>query len=151
MRSPDLRTLRQVLREAIAAQGRSNRKLEEDLGIGHGNIEKLLSGRAEIKVRHLAVLAELLDVPPADFLALGLPEATARARRRLTDWIAPEQRRAGGQAPQRKTEGSASQAVVQVSTEQLAELVREAVRVELAKHGVGAAVAPAGGGSARRD
>src|SRR5688572_8856274 len=106
MRSTDLRTLRQVLREAIRVQGRSNRKLEEELGIGHGNIEKLLTGRAEIKVRHLLVLADLLDVPPGDFLACGCPEATAKARRRLTDWIAPERGREEGPA--------ASQATVQV-------------------------------------
>jgi transcriptional regulator with XRE-family HTH domain len=98
--------LRQVLREAIGAQGRSNRKLEEDRGIGHGNVEKLLSGRAEVKVRHLAVLAELLDVPPGDFLALGLPEATAKAKRRLMDLIAPER---GADGP------AANQSVGQVS------------------------------------
>jgi len=121
----NLGTLRQVLREAVRAQGRSNRQLEEHLGIGHGNIEKLLSGRAEVKVRHLLVLAELLDVPPGDFLALGCPEATAKARRRLGDWIAPGLGADGG--------GAASAAAAPVSVEQLAELVREAVRSELAK------------------
>jgi len=37
----------------------------------------------------LLALARLLDVPPGDFLDLGLPEARRVADRRLADWLTP--------------------------------------------------------------
>ncbi len=92
MRESSEKTLRQVLREAVAASGWTKRALEQRLVLGSGNLDKLLDGRLEIKVRHLRAFAELLDVPLADFVTLGYPEQAAAATRRLTDWIAPSHR-----------------------------------------------------------
>ena len=92
MRESSEKTLRQVLREAVAASGWTKRALEKRLVLGSGNLDKLLDGRLEIKVRHLRAFAELLDVPLADFVTLGYPEQAAAAKRRLTDWIAPSHR-----------------------------------------------------------
>ncbi len=121
MPQDDFGTLRQVLREAVRSTGLSHRKLEDRLGIGHGNMERLLAGQSLVKVWHLVVLARLLGVPPGDFLELGFPEATAGAGRRLAEVIAPPGR------------AGAAGATAQVSVEQLAELVREAVRAEMAR------------------
>lgn len=111
MRESSEKTLRQVLREAVAASGWTKRALETRLVLGSGNLDKLLDGRLEIKVRHLRAFAELLDVPLADFVTLGYPEQAAAAKRRLTDWIAPEHR----------------------GREELAAVVRAAVEEELAR------------------
>ena len=111
MRESSEKTLRQVLREAVAASGWTKRALETRLVLGSGNLDKLLDGRLEIKVRHLRALAELLDVPLADFVTLGYPDQAAAAKRRLTDWIAPEHR----------------------GREELAAVVRAAVEEELAR------------------
>ncbi len=97
MRHNDIKTLRQILREAMHASGRRRRELEVILRLGRGNLERLTDGTMELKVRHLLDLAELLGIPPADFLALGCPETTAKANRRLTDWIAPGRRIDGAQ------------------------------------------------------
>ncbi|HEX9669239.1 MAG TPA: helix-turn-helix transcriptional regulator [Thermoanaerobaculia bacterium] len=122
MREVDERELRQVLREAVRLTGRSHRDLEEQLEIGHGNIQKLLTGRARVTVRHLLAFAELLDVPAAEFLALAYPEQAAAARRHLPDLLAP------GLEP---NERRAASAALPASREELAEIVRAAVRAEL--------------------
>ena len=82
-----LQTLRQVLRDAVQASRRTNRELERILGLGSGNLARLLDGSLDLRVRHLVALAELLDVPPADFLELGFPKARRTDQARLSDWI----------------------------------------------------------------
>lgn len=79
----DLRTLRELIREALDRVRLSPKDLEDELGIGHGNLAHLLSGRLELRVRHLLSIARLLKVPPHQFLELGCPEATRAAARDL--------------------------------------------------------------------
>ena len=59
------------------------------MGCGHGNVERVLDGRMELRVRHVVGLARLLKVPPGDFLELGLPQPDGVAEFRLKDWIMP--------------------------------------------------------------
>jgi hypothetical protein len=121
----DLRTLRQLLREVMARLGRSNRELEDLLGIGHGNLGRLLDGTLELRVRHLLAIADLMQVPASQLLDRGCPETTKAATRRLRDliaWGSPEDERRG-------TEHLAMPA----SVEELRELLREEIRRELAR------------------
>ena len=46
--------LRAVLREAVAACRRSNRDLEDELGLGHGSLQRMLDGPAIVLKRELA-------------------------------------------------------------------------------------------------
>jgi transcriptional regulator with XRE-family HTH domain len=139
MRSNDEKTIRQVIREALRASGRGRRDLEERLHIGRGNLERLTDGTLRITLRHLLSLAELLEVPPTDFLALGCPETMAAARRRLTDWIAPgrpldaARSPAGGPPP--------------LGREEVAEIVREELRKALAAEPQAAGAGNAGSGA----
>jgi transcriptional regulator with XRE-family HTH domain len=89
MSARELNPLRAVLQRAVAAARLPERTVEEALGLPRGGWEQLVSGRRILKVYHLLALARLLDVPPGDFLALGLPEAGRAADLRLADWIAP--------------------------------------------------------------
>lgn len=125
MRESSEKTLRQVLREAVAASGWTKRALETRLALGSGNLDKLLDGRLEIKVRHLRAFADLLDVPLADFVTLGYPDQAAAAKRRLTDWIAPSHRSHEASA--------AALAGPAPSREELAAVVRAAVEEALAR------------------
>jgi transcriptional regulator with XRE-family HTH domain len=125
MRHNDIKNLRLTLREAIRASGRTRRELEVLLHLGRGNLERLLDGTLRIRATHLLELAEILRVPPADFLTLGCPETTAAADRRLTDWIAPGHRMEDGRAAAPAAERPLSRA-------ELAELIREEVRNALA-------------------
>ena len=91
-----LQTLRQVIRDAVQASRKPARELERILGLGSGNLARLLDGSLDLRVRHLVALAELLDVPPADFLELGFPKARRANQPGLSDWIGAP-RPAGGE------------------------------------------------------
>jgi transcriptional regulator with XRE-family HTH domain len=137
MRKVDERALLQVLREAVRLTGRTHRDLEDELGIGHGNIQKLLDGRVRLTVRHLLAFAALLDVPAAELLAVAFPEQAASARRHLPDLLASG---LGDDARR------AMSAALPASREELAEIVRAMVVAELDRR----APAPPPGSRPRR-
>ncbi|HWM93210.1 MAG TPA: hypothetical protein VN493_20770 [Thermoanaerobaculia bacterium] len=87
--SEDLRQLRAVMRQAISASGLSIRRIETAMSLGHGNLDRILDGRNELRVRHIVGLARLLNVPAQDFLELGFPQQEAKYR--LHDWIMPRE------------------------------------------------------------
>jgi hypothetical protein len=115
--SDDLRQLRSVLRQAVAASRLGARAIERAMGLGNGNLERLLDGTLDLRVRHLVGFARALQVPVKDFLELGCPEPPGGARFRLRDWVEfgpPAQDKDG-------------------SDDDLAALIRAAVREELAR------------------
>jgi transcriptional regulator with XRE-family HTH domain len=118
----DMDELRRLLRETVdcARAQMHTRDIEAALGVGHGNLDRLLNGTLELRVRHLLGFARLLKIPPADLFELGCTKATAAAQNRLLDWLGPDRRRAQG--PSR----------LPSTPEELAELIRSAVREELA-------------------
>jgi len=119
MSEADLKQLRHVLGEAVKAAGLTNRDLEQRIGIGSGNIYRMLDGRLDLRVRHLLALADLLEIPPSDLLELGCPDAASRAKRRLGDVIG------------RKSSQPAEPTAASLSLDQLKELVRNAIREEM--------------------
>jgi hypothetical protein len=120
MSHKDLHHVRQVFRKAVEACNLPARELERALGIGSGNLYRLMDGSLDLRIRHLVAFAELLNVPPTDFLELGCPEAQKKATRRLTDWLEP------GLPPPAPLATS-------VSREELAGMVREIVEDVLAQ------------------
>lgn len=107
-----------MLRAAVAACRRSNRDLEDALGLGHGTLQRLLDGRLDVRVHHLLGLARLLQVHPVEFLEQGFPDWPARHR--LADWMDPDQRM--------RTVGKSG---LPATREELSELIRAIVREEL--------------------
>jgi len=91
MSSRELQRLRQILGEAVQSSRMTVRELEQAMGLGSGNLSRLLDGSLEIRVRHLIGLARVLNVPPGDFLELAFPEMSQNAGHRLTDWVGPRQ------------------------------------------------------------
>jgi Cro/C1-type helix-turn-helix DNA-binding protein len=126
----ELKTLRQVLRQAARASHESTKDLETALGLGHGNLERLLDGSLELRVRHLVAMAKVLDVPPADFLELGLPEVHRSARHHLADWI--------GRPPLRAAAAEPAAAALPVSQDDLLQMIRAAVQEALDARDAGA-------------
>ncbi|MFL6201541.1 MAG: helix-turn-helix domain-containing protein [Thermoanaerobaculia bacterium] len=134
--SEDLRQLRAVLRQAISSCGMSARNVETAMGLGHGNLERILDGRNELRVRHIVALAKLLKVPPQDFLELGVPQPEGSTKYRLRDWVLPQQIAPPNAA--KRTESSAGdmarlvrEAVQQALSADLKETIRDVVREEL--------------------
>lgn len=124
MSQRDLATLRELLRRVAQETRSTSRELEERLEIGHGNLGKLLSGRIELRVRHILAFAELLEVSPGELVAAGCPEATAAATINLEDWLAPPRRPVRAATP--------GQTALPASAEELVELLRREIRSELA-------------------
>lgn len=122
MSTDDLRQLRAVLREAVRATRYPIREWERRLGLGHGNLERLLDGRQALQVRHILEFAKLLQVSPGDLLDTGCPDIARQAEHRVTDWIAKVPA-----SPRHKPEAPAPP----VLSEELVTAIREAVRQEL--------------------
>ena len=118
MSRDELSALRALMRDAVASCRRSNRELEDALGLGHGTLQRLLDGRIDVRVYHLLALARLLQVHPVEFLEQAFPDWPARHR--LTDWMNPDQRK-----------NEAGRSGMPATREELAELIREIVREEL--------------------
>lgn len=97
MRQDELSELRAVLREAVAACRRSNRDLEDDLGLGHGSLQRMLDGRIDIRVHHLVEIARILQVHPMEFLELAFPDWPAHHH--LTEWMRPDLRKKARKSP----------------------------------------------------
>lgn len=127
--SDDLRKLRDILRQALKAARLGDRAVEKAVGLGHGNLERLLDGTLELRVRHLLGFARILKVAPRDFLELGFPELQSEAKYRLVDWIKPHE-----PAPADKSSAPGQDVASQVREllrEELAETIRTVVRQEL--------------------
>lgn len=120
MADKDLLQLRKVLNDAVRATGLTVREIERRLGVGSGNLDRVIDGSLDLRIRHLIALADLLGVPPTDFLEMGCPSAMRRATRRLRDRIGP--------SSQKSTSPATAAAL---SIEQLTELIRNTVREEL--------------------
>lgn len=118
----DQQQIRRVLRDAVKASRLPVREIERALRLGSGRLEDLLEGTIELRVRHLVALAELLRVPPGDFLELGFPEATRGAEHRLAEWIGP---------PRPKFKAKSRAAAAPALPDELATAIRAAVRQEL--------------------
>jgi hypothetical protein len=121
--------LRAVVRDAVDASKRPARDLEREIGLGTGNLARLLDGRLEIRLHHLLGLAGVLRVPPADFVELGFPEAASTAKHRLSDWLRP----APSEPPVPASVAAATTTLPASSAAALADVVREVVREELAR------------------
>ncbi len=116
----DLKELRRLLREAVESSRMYVRDIEAAIEVGHGNLERLLNGTLELRVRHLIAFARLLSIPPAELLELGCRTATQTAQRRLVDWLGPERSQRLGAASRLPT-----------TPEELSEMIRTVVREEL--------------------
>jgi hypothetical protein len=122
----DLKTLRHLLWQLLRAYGGSRRVLEDRLGVGHGNLERLFDGTLHLRVQHVLAFAELLGVRPGALLDLGCPELTAAARREVADWLSPGRHAvASGLAEQKARE-----------RQELVALIDEAVRRALEQNGL---------------
>ena len=119
----DLKQLRAVLREAVRALRIPVRDWERRLGVGHGNLDKLLDGTLELRVRHILAFAKLLRVSPGDLLDTGCPDLVEQAEHRVSDWVASASARS---APK------AEPATSPVLSDEIVAAIREAVRQELA-------------------
>lgn len=118
----NLEQLREVLRQAVRSCGLSARDIERAVGLGNGCLERILDGRNDLRVRHILGFADLLKVPPQDFLELGTPQPEGGTKYRLRDWL----------APRRPYQPASTAKGTNGGSEDLAKLVNDAVQKAMA-------------------
>jgi len=96
----EIRRLARLLEALVRVKKVPVRQLERRLSFGGGTMNRIFSGRIDLKVRHILLVLEDLDVKPAQFFQLayetGTEEATAEQlleklqRRGLAERFEPE-------------------------------------------------------------
>jgi transcriptional regulator with XRE-family HTH domain len=85
----DEKTLRvaEVLSAAVRVAGRSRLSMERQMGLSSGYLSKILGGTVELRLRHVSMILDALEVDPADFFRVAFPrrQHSSRAGRRLME------------------------------------------------------------------
>lgn len=118
MTKDDLDPLRLLIGRLAVAIGPGSRALEDAMGVGHGHVHQLISGRRMLRASHLVGLASFLEIHPAELFEVAYPEGR-NARLKLAHWL-------GAPAPSFAAEGSGG------LTPDLEARMREIAREEIA-------------------
>jgi transcriptional regulator with XRE-family HTH domain len=70
----DIRRCAKMLESVVRMDGLSARQLEEKLGYGAGTVNRLFSGKIELKLRHILLILEVIGIPPSQFFREVFPE-----------------------------------------------------------------------------
>jgi hypothetical protein len=79
----EIRRARKLLDTLITISGLHRRQVDARLGAGHGQASQILTGRVELKYRHILSFLAAMDVDPGLFFRVLYPEpppASAPAR-----------------------------------------------------------------------
>jgi len=86
-----------LLAELVVRSGPTQRDIERSLGVGHGWLRLLFSGKSELRVRHIFELAGLLGFTPGQFFRQLYPDvegtASEQVRKNFNDILPPKLRR----------------------------------------------------------
>lgn len=63
-----------MLESVVRMAGLSARQLEEKLGYGAGTVNRLFSGKIELKLRHILLILGVIGIPPSQFFREAFPE-----------------------------------------------------------------------------
>lgn len=67
----EISRLTEVLATVVRLSGRTRQALEQQMGLSSGYLSKLLGGTVELRVRHILLLAEALDIDPVEVFLLA--------------------------------------------------------------------------------
>jgi transcriptional regulator with XRE-family HTH domain len=79
MPDDDIKKLVDLIEAEVHRSRRSRRDLERALGLSHGYLGHLFSGRTEIKVRHILMLAEEVGFEPTALFNQAFGQALGQA------------------------------------------------------------------------
>ncbi len=79
---PDPRILQvaQALSTAVRIAGRSRLSLERQMELSSGYLSKILGGTVELRMRHVFMILDALEVDPADFFRAAFPRRNGSSR-----------------------------------------------------------------------
>ena len=64
----------ELLNKLLQLEGRSQRSVEQELGLGSSGMSKILKGIIRLQVSHVLMILEALEIPPGQFFRLVYPE-----------------------------------------------------------------------------
>ena len=70
----EIRRCAKMLESVVRMDGLSARQLEDKLGYGAGTVNRLFSGKIELKLRHILLILEVIGIPPSQFFREVFPE-----------------------------------------------------------------------------
>jgi transcriptional regulator with XRE-family HTH domain len=70
----EIRRCAKMLESVVRMDGLSARQLEEKLNYGAGTVNRLFSGKIELKLRHILLILEVIGIPPSQFFREVFPE-----------------------------------------------------------------------------
>ncbi len=128
MAKDDLRALRALIGRIASAVGPGSRSLEDSMGVGHGDVRQLVSGRRVLRASHLLGLASFLEINPAELFEAAYPEARTGARFKLAHWL-------GAPSPQFAAEGVAAGALAPEVEARMRVIAREEIAAARKRRG----------------
>ncbi len=127
MTKDDLNPLRLLIGRLALAIGPGTRALEDAMGVGHGHVHQLISGRRLLRASHLVGLASYLEINPADLFEAAYPEGRG-ARLKLSHWL-------GAPTPPFAAEGAATGGITPALEERMRVIAREEIAAARKRRG----------------
>jgi transcriptional regulator with XRE-family HTH domain len=125
----DIRRATKLVETIMQASGSNRKELDQKLGAGPGYVSQVLTGRMELKLRHILAILRALDVEPSLFFNTLYPEGRpASDQTMMGEFLKRFQglgARSGAMPPQRP--GSSMEPA------ELERLIQSAVRTALAE------------------
>ena len=73
-----------VLRTSLRMLGKTNREIEQKLGVSYGYLSRLFAGTLDLKVEHVLDITAAMGLHPAEFFHLLYPQVPARSSEAAT-------------------------------------------------------------------
>jgi transcriptional regulator with XRE-family HTH domain len=70
----EIRRCAKMLESVVRMDGMSARQLEDKLGYGAGTVNRLFSGKIELKLRHILLILEVIGIAPSQFFREVFPD-----------------------------------------------------------------------------
>lgn len=125
----EVRRATKLLETVMQAAGLTRKELDQRLGAGPGYVSQVLTGRMELKFRHVLAILRALDVEPNVFFQTLYPENRAVSDQAVMEEFLKRFQKLG-------FGGSAPPPPPAIDSQELERLIQSAVRTALSERGV---------------
>jgi hypothetical protein len=91
----EVKNAARLLETMMKMAGVNRQELDQRMGAGRGYASQVLSGRMELKYRHILAMLEALEIEPATFFGILFPAAEERGGPSSMERLLGQLRRAG--------------------------------------------------------
>jgi transcriptional regulator with XRE-family HTH domain len=131
----EVRRATKLLETVMQAAGLTRKDLDQRLGAGPGYISQVLTGRMELKFRHILAILRALDIDPGIFFQTLYPDSRPPSDQAVMEEFLRRFQRlgfgSGGAGPVPSPSPSMPNSQTGVDSRELERLVRKAVREAL--------------------